>query len=358
VTLDETLRAAVEEGVFPGCVALVLQNGAQRYLGAHGRLASHPRAAEWATPVTAETVYDLASLTKVLSTTTLIARAVGQGRLRLDDRLPESLAVGDFRPSLQDLLEHAAGLEAHREFFHGQWSLGPGQREALMQAVRKVRPACPPRTRAIYTDLGFLLLGAWLEDLEGARLDVLFRELIAEPLGVADQIGFCPLDRPPPFERARVAPTEVYEGQPEHWHSIRAQLGQPFAHGIVHDDNCVIMNGVAGHAGLFGTAAGVLAIARTWLESPLLRLFSTPSTVPDSTRRLGFDGPSPDGSGSTGTALPGSAIGHLGFTGTSLWIDHEHQAIYILLSNRVHPSRHDQRIRAVRPSFHALAAAL
>jgi CubicO group peptidase (beta-lactamase class C family) len=327
VTLDETLRAAVEEGVFPGCVALVLQNGAQRYLGAHGRLASHPRAAEWATPVTAETVYDLASLTKVLSTTTLIARAVGQGRLRLDDRLPESLAVGDFRPSLQDLLEHAAGLEAHREFFHGQWSLGPGQREALMQAVRKVRPACPPRTRAIYTDLGFLLLGAWLEDLEGARLDVLFRELIAEPLGVADQIGFCPLDRPPPFERARVAPTEVYEGQPEHWHSIRAQLGQ-------------------------------LAIARTWLESPLLRLFSTPSTVPDSTRRLGFDGPSPDGSGSTGTALPGSAIGHLGFTGTSLWIDHEHQAIYILLSNRVHPSRHDQRIRAVRPSFHALAAAL
>ncbi|HVI04354.1 MAG TPA: serine hydrolase, partial [Enhygromyxa sp.] len=210
---------------------------------------------------------------------------------------------------------------------------------------------------------------AWLEQLDGARLDVLFAEHVAKPLGVADQIGFCPLDRPASFVRARVAPTELYEGAPEHWHPIRAQLGQPFAHAIVHDDNCVIMNGVAGHAGLFGSVAGVLAIARAWLERRLpgvpeaaqdrvWELFSTASTVPESTRRLGFDGPTPDGTGSTGASLSGSAIGHLGFTGTSVWIDAERRAIYVLLSNRVHPSRHDQRIRSLRQHFHALAVAL
>lgn len=369
MTLDELLRAAVDDGVFPGCVALVWRDGAQRYLGAHGRLASHPWAAELATPVGCETIYDLASLTKVLSTTTLIARAIAQGRLTLDDRLPDSLALADDQPTLRDLLEHAAGLEAHREFFHEPWSLGVGQREALIEAVRAVPRACPPRTRAIYSDLGFLLLGAWLEQLEGARLDELFREQVAKPLGVADQIGFCPLDRPPLFERSRVAPTEVYEGLPEHWHPLRAVLGQRFAHGIVHDDNCVIASGVAGHAGLFGTVSGVLAIARAWLERTVpgvpeaardrvWELFSTPSSVPESTRRLGFDGPSPDGSGSTGTALSGAAIGHLGFTGTSVWIDPERAVIYVLLSNRVHPSRHDQRIRELRRRFHAAASRL
>ena len=367
MTIDELLRAAVEDGVFPGCVALVWRDGAQRYLGAHGRLASHPLAAELATPVEPETIYDLASLTKVLSTTTLIARAIGQGRLHLDDPVPESLAPVDGRPTLRDLLEHAAGLEAHREFFHEPWWLAPGQREALIEAVRRVPRACAARVRAIYTDLGFLLLGAWLERLEGARLDVLFAEHIAEPLGIADRIGFCPLDRPPSFATDRVAPTEVYEGAIEHWHPIRAQLGRPFAHAIVHDDNCVIMNGVAGHAGLFGSASAVLAIARAWLERRLpgvpevardyvWQLFSMASSVPESTRRLGFDGPAPDGSGSTATALSGAAIGHLGFTGTSVWIDPERQAIHVLLSNRVHPNRHDPRIRAVRQRFHTLAA--
>lgn len=376
--LDAMLRAAVDDGAFPGCVALCWRDGAQRYLGAHGRLASHPAATELATPVGPETIYDLASLTKILSTTTLIARAIGQGRLALDERLPSTLAIADLdeQPCLRDLLEHAAGLEAHREFFHAPWSLGPGRRDELIAAVRKVPPATSPRVRAIYTDLGFLLLGAWLEQLEGRRLDALFTEAIAAPLGVADQIGFCPLDRPPPFARERVAPTEVYDvfepsppAPPEHWHTIRSALGQPFAHGIVHDDNCVIANGIAGHAGLFGTVHGVLAIARAWLERRLPGVsehaqhrvwasFSTPSTVPDSTRRLGFDGPSPDGSGSTGTALSEQSIGHLGFTGTSVWIDPTCAGIYVLLSNRVHPSRHNPQIRAVRQRFHALASAL
>lgn len=368
--LDEVLRGAVEDGATPGCVALVWRDGAQRYLGAHGRLASHAAAGALASkPVTPETVYDLASLTKVLATTTLIARSVGRGQLALEHELPESLAIDGYRPSLRDLLEHAAGLEAHREFFFDPWSLGPARREALIEAVRRVPPATAPRTRAIYSDLGFLLLGAWLEQLGGERLDALFVEHVAGPLGAAGQIGYLALDRPPVFERERIAATEVYAGPVQRWHGLRRRLDQRVAHGVVHDDNCVISTGVAGHAGLFGTVAGVLAIARAWLERRLPgvpswaqghmgELFTTASTVPGSTRRLGFDGPAPDGSGSTGTALASGSFGHLGFTGTSLWIDPDRQAIYVLLSNRVHPSRDNQAILALRRSFHEQACAL
>jgi serine-type D-Ala-D-Ala carboxypeptidase len=375
--LDEFLRATIDAGVFPGCVALVWRDGGVRYFGAHGQLASHAAAVELHTPVCEHTIYDLASLTKVLATTTLIAQALGQGLLTLDQPLPAALALrAGERPRLRELLEHAAGLAAHREFFHAPWSLGPSQREALIEAVRGVALERPPLREAVYSDLGFLLLGAWLEQLHGARLDELFTAKIAEPLGIADAIGFAALDRPAWFDPARVAPTEVYAspsmtgGTSEHWHPIRAALGQRFAHAVVHDDNAVVMAGVAGHAGLFGTAAGVLAIARAWLERRLpgvpasaqervFAAFTRPSQVPGSTRRLGFDGPSPDGSGSTGSALGGSAFGHLGFTGTSVWIDPSpgpgRGAIELLLSNRVHPSRHDSRIRAVRPRFHTLA---
>jgi serine-type D-Ala-D-Ala carboxypeptidase len=376
--LDELLRSAIDEGVFPGCVALVWRDGEVRYFGAHGQLASHAEASALHLPVTADTVYDLASLTKILATTTLIAQAVGQGQLSLDQPLPASLALrtGE-RPRLRELLEHAAGLAAHREFFFAPWSLGPNQREALIEAVRGVALERPPGREAVYSDLGFLLLGAWLEQLHGARLDALFSERIAEPLGIADAIGFAALDGPERFDSARVAATEVYTpaSASEHWHPIRAALGQRFAHAIVHDDNAVVMAGVAGHAGLFGTAAGVLAIARAWLErripgvpagaqAGIVADFTRPSQVPGSTRRLGFDGPSPDASGSTGSALSGSAFGHLGFTGTSVWIDPDagpshvtgRGAIELLLSNRVHPSRHDSRIRAIRPRFHTLAA--
>ncbi|WP_181198116.1 serine hydrolase domain-containing protein [Enhygromyxa salina] len=370
--LDRLLRGAVTAGVTPGCVALVWRDGALRYEGAHGSLDRDGGAA-----VSVGTIYDLASLTKVLSTTTLAARAVGRGELELDDRLPVRLAVrGGYRPTLRDLLEHASGLEAHREFFYRPWSLGIDQPAALISAVRELPPAAPPRTRAIYTDLGFLLLGAWLEQLGGARLDELFRERVARPLGLEHELTFGgPKPLPSSFER--VAPTEVYDaslhgGEDQHWYAIRREAGQAVARGLVHDDNCLVMGGVAGHAGLFGTARGVLGVARAWLERRLPGLdadasarvwdaFTTPSTVPGSTRRLGFDGTNPDGSGSTGAALSSAAIGHLGFTGTSVWMDPGpgpgSGAIYVLLTNRVHPTRADTRIRALRREFHTLAAA-
>jgi serine-type D-Ala-D-Ala carboxypeptidase len=140
------------------------------------------------------------------------------------------------------------------------------------------------------------------------------------------------------------------------------------AHGAVHDDNAYVMGGVAGHAGLFGTAAAVREVARAWLELLLPGLrpevrdrFWKKSTVPGSTRRLGFDGPSPGGAGSTGHATTEHAVGHLGFTGTSLWIDPAAKGgarIFVLLSNRVHPTRDNDAIRRLRPRFHELAMRL
>lgn len=370
--LDALLREAIASEITPGCVALVWRAGMLRYHEAHGVLASHGVAPIERSLVTLDTRYDLASLTKVLATTTLAALAVARGELALDDRVPPMLAIaGDYRPTLRDLLEHASGLVAHREFFHPPWSLDPGQREAMIEAIRALPPVTAPRRAAIYSDLGFVLLGAWLEHSGGARLDELFVREIAEPLGFVGAIGFPGLE---PLEPGTVAATEVYdaslhEGEAQHWYPIRAQIGQPTAEGLVHDDNCLVMAGVAGHAGLFGTARAVARIAQAWLERALpglepepsaaiVRQFTTPSTVSNSTRRLGFDGPSPGPRSSTGGVLSPTAYGHLGYTGTSVWIDPPRAAIYVLLTNRVHPTRADTRILGLRRRFHTLASSV
>jgi CubicO group peptidase (beta-lactamase class C family) len=369
--LDELLRGAMARDVAPGCVALVWRDGTLRYAGAHGVLARHGVALRDRQPASTETRYDLASLTKVLCTTTLAAQAVASGELSLEDRLPGPLAIGGYRPTLRDLLEHASGLAAHCEFFHEPWSLGIGARQELIAAVRDVPLAAPPRTRAIYSDLGFILVGAWLETLFGARLDELFVARIARPLGLERELGFPGLK---PLPSTEVAATEVYDaslhgGTRQHWYALREQAGQPTACGLVHDDNALVMDGVAGHAGLFGTAMGVLGVARAWLELRLPELdaiqsaavvaeFTKPSTVDGSTRRVGFDGPVPDGSGATGLALSPRAYGHLGFTGVSLWIDPDAGSIHVLLTNRVHPTRNNDRIGTLRREFHALSVAV
>ncbi len=368
--LDDLLRAAAAE-VAPGCVALVWREGTLRHAGAYGVLARHGVDLGRRQPVSIGSRYDLASLTKVLCTTTLAAQAVGLGELSLDDRLPRSLAIGDYRPTLRDLLEHASGLAAHSEFFHEPWSLGIGARDELIAAVREFPLAAAPRTRAIYSDLGFILLGAWLESLGGARIDALFVDRVARPLGLERELGFPALE---PLPATEVAATEVYDaslhgGTRQHWYAIRERAGQPTACGLVHDDNALVMGGVAGHAGLFGTGMGVLGIARAWLERrlPLLDAmqsaavvaeFTRASTVSGSTRRMGFDGRSPDGSGATGLALSPRAYGHNGFTGVSVWIDPDAESIHVLLTNRVHPTRSNDRIGTLRREFHELSAAL
>jgi CubicO group peptidase (beta-lactamase class C family) len=373
--LFEGLEDAVERRVFPGCVALVWRDGETVYHEAHGRLASHPGSVAADVVVERDSVYDLASLTKVLCTSTLAAIAVGRGLLRLDDPVPAPFDRSCPGARLSDLLEHCAGLEAHREYFV---DVPAGDRETLLKMVSETPPAYPLRERSVYSDLGFIILGTWLERIFDDTLDRAFERYVAQPSGYGGEwieaLRFRPIEDAliAPDEARRIAPTEVYdaglhesraEGLPS-WFGVRSAKRR-LAHGEVHDDNAYVMGGVAGHAGLFGNAGGVLAVARAWLDASLPGLesaqsarFWTKSRVPGSSRRLGWDGQSVDGSGSTGGVLEHGAVGHTGYTGTSLWIEPERRAVYVLLSNRVHPTRHGDGIRATRRWFHQVARKL
>jgi len=369
------LEDAVLQGVFPGCVAIVSRGDAVVYHEAHGTLGEHPAFVAAGEPASRDTIYDLASLTKVLCSTSLAAIAIGERKLALDDEVPSPWIRACPGATLGDLLEHCGGLVAHREYFT---EVLPYDRNAVLEKVCGTPRACAPRERAIYSDLGFMIVGAWLERAFDGELDRIFADRIAYALGFDDdrlpRLGFrrvfAETMLPSALER-RIAPTEVYDAalhgdaSPSH---LRVRSGVPLAHGAVHDDNAWVMGGVAGHAGLFGDAWAVHELVRAWqhatlpgLDAKLRDRFWQPSTVEGSTRGLGFDGPSPDGSGATGDALGPRAVGHTGYTGTSAWIDPHAQGgarTFVLLSNRVHPVRTNEAIKAFRPAFHRAAMAL
>lgn len=368
--LFETLERGASEGVFAGAVALVHKDGATVYHEAHGALATHPAAGiAVGSPVQRDTIFDLASLTKVLSTTTLVALEVAAGRLDLDAPLPSPWARACPGASLRDLLLHRAGLAAHREYFRGR---SVGDRDALISDLLGTPREAAVGERTVYSDLGFILLGEWLEAHFSMPLDEAFDRHVARRLHLdldrPARLGYRRVSREGWLSRdheTRIAPTEVYDPS---LHSelpsyFAAREDESVAHGRVHDDNALIMDGVAGHAGLFGDAEAVYEVARAWLEPSLYgldaatrdRFWSAPE---GSVRRLGWDGQSPDGSGSTANLLGPRSVGHLGFTGTSLWIDPDAGAIYVLLSNSVHPHRNDTRIKALRREFHRAAAQL
>lgn len=384
--LFDLLERAVQAAVFPGCVALVWRDGGELYHEAHGDLASYPGAPGHLRAVARDTVYDLASLTKVLATTSLAALAVSGGALALDTPVPPPWSSACPGATLAHLLSHSSGLPAHREFFTDPTFLKnkelrrPGQ---ILDRIAATAPEYPLGTRAVYSDLGFIILGAWLERVFGHPLDRLFDDKIAWPLdlhrGDVPRLAYHPIvgaRGPSAAQQHRVAPTEVYDpalhpgGVPSYF-PVRAPVR--CAHYEVHDDNAFVMGGVAGHAGLFGDAGAVLDLARAWLEGTLPGLdprtrdiflkFNNMSDVPGSTRRLGWDSPEPDGSGSAGDVLSARAAGHTGYTGTSLWIDPSPPdgrgpLIAILLSNRVHPTRTGPAILPVRQAFHRAAARL
>jgi CubicO group peptidase (beta-lactamase class C family) len=269
---------------------------------------------------TLDTVFDLASLTKPLCTTTLAMRDVERG-LALDEPVRPGVTV-------RHLLSHSSGLPA--------WKLlSGGGKAAILEAVRREPLERAPGSAARYSDLGFILLGGFLEGRAGRPLDARFDEEIAGPLGLA--MTYHP-------EPLACAPTEG---------ELR---------GVVHDENARAMGGIAGHAGLFSTAREVSRVAAELcaafgglpgrLVAPdTARIFFTPSGVPGSTWCLGWDRPSPTGS-SAGTSWPRSGVGHLGFTGCSLWMDPPRGRWVILLSNRVYPTRANERIKAFRPVLH------
>jgi CubicO group peptidase (beta-lactamase class C family) len=342
-TARKVLREATEIA-FPAAVVEVGCHDRalwQEAFGALTRDAGSP-------PTSLETLFDLASLTKVLSTTTLAMAAVDGQCLQLTDPVRRWLPEwrGDDRKTVtvEDLLSHASGLTAYLPYFRDHQG-----RDEFERAICTMPLECRPRETSIYSDLGFILLGFILADAVGAPIDSQF-EQIAEREEWGEIIF-----RPASDLRACAAPTEV-----DSWRG-RLLVGE------VHDENAWALGGVAGHAGLFGTAPAVGRFARTVLrqyrdEAPLahsstFERFIKRSIVPKSSRALGWDTMLP--TSSCGRRMSGAAIGHTGFTGTSLWIDPSADTYAVLLTNRVHPSRDNDAILRVRPAFHdAVIAAL
>ncbi len=372
--LDDLARVAVERGASPGAVVGVARREEGIWSHALGAAGSTGLAE---TPVTPETIFDLASITK--SFTAIVAArwdaahtadaATGPGgsarplELQLGALLPE---LGD-TPSgslpLRAFLSHRAGLHAHLPLYEPLEHGRPVDPDAcLRRAAEARRPGCegkpaPEGFPALYSDLGFLLAGRALERAHGVPLYSLVQREIRAPLGCQVESARALRDRLSPEElRRRVAPTEVVP--------FRGGL----VHAQVHDENAWALGGLelCGHAGLFGAASDLLLFGAVlldvlagrrehWLPRELLEELLRPSA--GTTLRLGFDGKSAQGS-SAGERLGARSFGHLGFTGVAFWMDPEAQRVAVLLTNRVCPSRENQKIREVRPQvFDALLQA-
>lgn len=340
------LDSAVAAGAAPGAVLGVSVGGA-RFLYATGQMGADDPA-----PVDPATVYDLASVTKVVGLTTAVMLAVEENKLELDTQVqryvPGFTGAGKDGVTLRMLLAHTGGLPAWRPLFRETES-----RAAAVELAVETPLESPPGTREVYSDLGLIILTHVVESLYGERLDTLLERRVLGPLGL-QSLRFLP----PPDGRLRIAPTEL---QPSRGRVLR---------GEVHDENAARMDGVSGHAGLFGSAPDLLTFAEWMLEggkegrkeggaataqSSLVpsvphSLFQTftrrQELVPGSSRALGWDTPTPGGS--AGSLLSPDSFGHTGFTGTSLWIDPKRQLAIVLLSNRVNPTRDNPRWNPVR----------
>ncbi|MEO8483382.1 MAG: serine hydrolase domain-containing protein [Acidobacteriota bacterium] len=335
-------RAVLDAGLagraFPGAAVEVGRAAEPLWRTATGRLRYEPDAP----PCGLDTVFDLASLTKVIATASIAMRLCESGALDLQapvsrylpawsDAVHESVRV-------RHLLDHSSGLPAHERLW--ERARGRDDYESEIHACGFDRPV---GASAVYSDLGFLMLGFILEDRGRAPIDHQMREL-------AMAVGAPALEYLPPASwRDRTAPTEF-----DPWRD-RLLVGE------VHDENAAALGGVAGHAGLFGTAGDVGAFARAVLRTfsghtsalgaaSTMRTFAARSAVTGSSRALGWD--TMLLTSSCGRRLSASAIGHTGFTGTSLWIDPEQDLYVVLLSNRVYPTRNNDGIRAVRPRLH------
>ena len=335
----DLLAAAVADRAFPAAVVEVGNAAEVLWRAAFGRLSYD----EASPPARDDTIFDLASLTKVLATTPLVMQLVERGTLALDDPIARHLSRwrGADREmvTVSDLLAHCSGLTAYLPFYRDHQG-----RADFEPAICALPLEYPPRTQSIYSDLGFMLLAFIVEDTGATPMSDRFATLLGQ-MGIVEKLQF----NPPRQWRRETAPTEQ-----DPWR------GRLIA-GEVHDENAWALGGVGGHAGLFGTAAAVGACARHLLQlldgrtgafarNTLETFTARRADVPGSSRALGWDTMRP--TSSCGTRMSARAFGHTGFTGTSLWIDPDRSVYVALLTNRVHPTRHNEKIRQVRPAVH------
>lgn len=331
------LQQAIADRAFAAAVVEVGNAHHPLWRESFGRLTFDPDAAA----TRDDTVFDLASLTKVLATTPLVMVHVERGKLSLDDpvahHLPGWRDEGPIIATIRDLLSHSAGLAAHVPLYRDHHG-----RDAFEAAILQMPRAYEPRSKSVYSDLGFMLLGFILDRI--APLTTQFDTLRVH-MGNIQELQFLP---PAPW-KPRTAPTRI-----DPWRQ-RLLIGE------VDDDNAVALGGVAGHAGLFGVVGSVGECARhlmqvlegrtgAFTQTTAETFVARRTDIPGSSRALGWDTMLP--TSSCGTRMSPRAFGHVGFTGTSLWIDPDRSIYVALLTNRVHPAPDNNAIAHVRPALH------
>jgi serine-type D-Ala-D-Ala carboxypeptidase len=363
--IEAAFEDAVAQGVFPGAVVLAAREDEIVYEQAFGSRSLIPKKC----PMQASTIFDLASLTKPLATTIAIMLLVSEQKVGLEDRVthffPAFGVLGKQAVTIRHLLNHSSGLPDWKPYYEevrkceqqGKINFVASQaaKRHVFAQVHREAPLSPAGQRCLYSDLGFMVLGEIVEAASGSALDQFCQERIFKPLGL-ERTSFIDLTQSNthPFEPVEemIAPTE------------NCPWRKKVLCGEVHDDNAYAVGGVAGHAGLFSSARdihqlllclnGCLRGRKSFLPQALIQEFlSKDETVESPTRALGWDMPSATESASGQWFSPRS-VGHLGFTGTSVWWDLEKHCHIVLLSNRVHPTRKNEKIRKFRPYVHDL----
>ena len=363
-SITQLLQQAVHEGVFPGAVLFVRSHGEIVYHHAVGHMGYPP----YDRPVVLETIYDLASLTKPLATTTAVLCLAQDGQIDLDQPATEWLSEWKsssyHSATIRQLLHHSSGLPAWRPYYKtiAPSGLAPRneieanrRKENLLRAMASDPMEYEPDSRSVYSDLGFIGLGVVIERCAGSSLADYCRRRIYDPLHINPLFFIDAEGNPAGGDGALtyVAPTEQ-----DPWR-------RRIVHADAHDEHAYALGGIAGHAGLFGTASSVGRLSEAWLHAVLGRSSMLSAELARqfvrrqdssgaSSWALGWDTPSQPSS--SGQYFSPESFGHLGYTGTSLWIDPIRELEVILLSNRVHPARTNKRITGFRPKLHDLVA--
>lgn len=350
------LREAIQQRIFPGASVTVTLDGQLRARRAFGRFTYEADSPA----VRPTTIFDLASLTKPVATTSMAMILYERGMLELDapiaGTVPELRSASDPRReeiTFRMLLAHSSGLPAYEKLF-----LRAGSRDELLQAAFATPLSADPDTRAEYSDIGFIVLGVALERIAEESLDSFCRREVFGPLAMANTTFNPPEEiRPkiPPTADERSDESNSLTGTPE---KPRSTFRNRIIQGEVQDENACVLGGVAGHAGLFSTAEDVANFAPTMMLGglPIVRpetvaLFTKRQKHPAGTSRaLGWDTPSSPSQ--SGKYFGPESYGHLGYTGTSLWIDPERKLSITLLTNRTWPDCSNQAIKQFRPRFH------
>lgn len=363
--VENAFQEAVAQGVFPGAVVLVSKDQQIVYEQVFGSRSLLPDKS----PLRLETIYDVASLTKPMATTVAIMLLVREKKIRLDDQLTRVIpmfgVLGKSLATFRHLLSHASGLPAWKPYYEEiikneksgriNFVASRAAKSFVFEQIHREKPLAAPGSQSLYSDLGFMVLGEAVETLTGNTLDRFCQERIFKPMGLRST-GFVDLTQ---LRTHRLQPVEEMIAPTEN-----CPWRKKILCGEVHDDNAYAMGGVAGHAGLFSSARDIHSFLirldqclhgkDNFLPQALVEEFLAPVRTPSqSTFALGWDTPTP-GQSASGTLFSPRSVGHLGFTGCSIWWDLEKNCHVVLLTNRIHPSRKNEKIKEFRPQIHDL----